>query len=106
MKKILHLLSRVRLKYRRSSTLLKCVLLCAIVMSTVALLTISAATAAEMHKQEQARHNAAALENERQNLQQGISQSGTVEGVLDIAGDELDYEEPGTVYIDIEQLNP
>jgi len=98
MKKILNLLSRVRLKYRRSSPLLKCVLLCAIVMSTVALLTISAATAAELQKQEQARHNAAALENERQNLQQGTS----VEDAAHDAG----YEENGTVYIDIEQLNP
>ncbi len=88
---------RVRLVYRRSSTLLKCVVLATIVFSTLALLTLRFAIL-DAQKQSQAlRTEAAKLEQENQELSRSIAQLGTVQSVTELAGKLLGLVDPDTV---------
>ena len=90
--------SRVRLVFRRSSTLLKCVVLATIVLSTAALLTLRASVLEARAEAEALRAQAAALEQENEQLRQQIDQLGTVQSVIDIAGDELGLVDPNTSF--------
>ena len=90
--------SRIRLVYRRSSPLLKCVVLAAIVLSTAALLTLHF-TIRQTRQQTQAlRAQAAQLEQENQELKQNIAQIGTVQSIKRIATERLDLVDPGTEF--------
>ena len=90
--------SRVRLVFRRSSTLLKCVVLAAIVLSTAALLMLRASIREAQAEVEALRAQAAALENENEQLRQQIDQLGTVQSIKDIAGEELGLVDPNTSF--------
>ena len=103
MEKLLRLLSRIRLKYRRSSTLLKCVLLATILLSSVTLVAISAGIAQQEGKTRDARQEAAALEQENQRLEESTEDLGTVGSAQQIAGEELGLVDKDTVIFDIEQ---
>ena len=89
---------RIRLVYRRSSTLLKCVVLTAIVLSTVAILTLRSSIGQEQAKAEALRTQAAGLEQANGQLQQDIDQLGTVQGIKDIAGEKLGLVDPDTIF--------
>jgi cell division protein FtsL len=90
-------LSRIRLVYRRSSTLVKCVVLAALVLCTLALLTLRHAILDTEHRLEDAREKAAALERENARLEQSIAELGTVQSVTDLAGKLLGLVDPDTV---------
>ena len=90
--------SRIRLVYRRSSTLLKCVVLTAIVLSTVALLTLRISIGQEKEKAEAFRAQAAGLEQANSQLQQDIDQLGTVQSIKDIAGEKLGLVDPDAIF--------
>lgn len=88
---------RVRLVYRRSSTLLKCVVLTTIVFSTLALLTLRFAILDAQRQSEALRDEAAKLEQENQELSRSIAQLGTVQSVTELAGKLLGLVDPDTV---------
>ena len=90
-------LSRIRLVYRRSSTLVKCVVLTALVLCTLALLVLRNEILDTKSQLKDARGKAAALERENDRLEQSISQLGTVQSVTDLAGRLLGLVDPDTV---------
>lgn len=89
--------SRIRLVYRRSSTLLKCVVLTTIVLSTICLMVLRGAILDERNKAEDLRKEAAQLEQKNKRLEQYMSELGTVEGIKNIAFDRLDLVDPDTI---------
>ena len=90
-------LARIRLVYRRSSTLLKCVVLTAIVVSTICLLALRGALVQVQEKTDALRSEAAELEQRNKRLEQYVSGIGTVEGIKNIAYDQLGLVDPDTV---------
>lgn len=102
MKRLRNLLSRIRLVYRRSSTLVKAVVLGTIVLCTTAVVCLSAFTAGQRQQQEQLRQEAAALEQENQDLKDRISILGTVESVKQIANEILGLVDKDTVIFETE----
>ena len=89
--------SRIRLVVRHSSTALKCIVLIAIVLSTMALLALRLAILDAKEKTEALRHEAAALITENSQLEKTISELGTVQSVKDLAGRLLGLVDPDTV---------
>lgn len=90
--------SRIRLVYRRSSTLVKCVVLAAIVLSTVALITLRFALLDTQAKADDLRQQAAALEQDNHRLEQSIAELGTVQGVKRVAIEKLGLVDPNTSF--------
>jgi len=90
-------LRRIRLVYRRSSTLLKCVVLAAIVLCSAVLLCLRFAILEAKEQAEIQRQEAAELEKENSALEVSISQLGTVQSVTDLAGKLLGLVDPDTV---------
>ena len=86
--------SRIRLVYRRSSPLLKCVVLAAIVLATAALLTIHFSIRQTRQQTDTLRAQAARLEQENRELKEYIAQAGTVQSIKRIAMEELDLVDP------------
>ena len=98
--------SRIRLVYRRSSLLLKCVVLVAIILSTAALLTIRYSIRSSQQELEQLRNQAARLEQENQQLDQQTSELGTVDSIKQIAQEELDLVDPDAIIFHTVDENP
>ena len=92
-----NLFSRIRLVYRRSSTLTKCVVLAAIVLSTVALLTLTAAIRDAQAAIEANRIEAAALEQQNTKLEEDIAGLGSLESDKALAEEKLGLVDPDTV---------
>lgn len=92
-----NLFSRIRLVYRRSSTLLKCVVLTAIVLSTVCLIALRGAILETRRKTDELRIQAAELEQRNRRLERYIAGIGTVEGIKNIAADKLGLVDPDTI---------
>lgn len=88
----------IRLIYRRSSTLVKCVVLTAILLSTVALLALRISIQSEQAKQEELKLQQAQLELENRELTKNIAQLGTVESVKRIATLELGLVDPDSQF--------
>lgn len=103
MGKLIDRLKRVRLVYRRSSSLTKTVVLSAIVLSMAALLTLHLTVRAARQEAEDLGRQAAQLEQENQELEENIAGLGSVEGVEQIARDELGLVKPDTVIIEPEE---
>ncbi len=100
-------LSRIRLVYRRSSTLLRCVVLAAVVLSIAAIVALGAVTRQYRMQTEEYRQQAALLEQENRKLEKYISQLGTVQGVKRIAREELDLVDPDDIFFQTnETTNP
>ena len=89
---------RIRLIYRRSSTLVKCVVLATIVLSTVALIALRITIQTERSRQEQLRLEQAQLELENRTLTKSIAELGTVESVKRIATLELGLVDPDSQF--------
>ena len=94
---------RIRLKYRRSSTLVKCMVLAMVVVCTAALLTLRFALLDTKQQLDQKRNEAALLEQENKALERSISQLGSVQSVIELAGELLDLVDPDTVFFTPEQ---
>lgn len=90
-------LERIRLVYRRSSTTVKCVVLAALVLSTLALLVLRYALLETKEQLSDKRNEAAALEQDNRELERAISQLGTVQSVEELAGKLLGLVDPNTV---------
>ena len=102
MKKLRRFLSRIRLVYRRSSTLLKCVVLTTIVLCTIAIITITAATKHEQRKKEAARQQGVLEQQKNDELKEDIANLGTVESIRKIAFEILGLVDPDTLIIETE----
>ena len=89
----------IRLVYRRSSPLLKCVVLAAIVLSTAALLMLHISIRDTRQEIDALRSEAARLEQENNRLEQNIGNLGSVQGVQNTAQEELGLVNPDTVVI-------
>ena len=92
-----NIFSRVRLVYRRSTPLTKCVVLTAIVLSTIALLALRGAILETKEKEAQLQNEVATLEKENKSLLDRISELGTVQSIKDLAGKLLGLVDPDTV---------
>ena len=93
-------LSRIRLVYRRSSPLLKCVVMAAIVLSTVAILALRSSILEMRSNTEQLRQEAAGLEQENQKLEKNIAELGTVQSIKRIAREKLGLVDPDSIFFD------
>ena len=90
---------KFRVEFRSSSTLLKIVVAVLIVFSLSALLALSWMHSG-VREQIQAQKDAAAdLEQENRDLQEKIDNLDSVQGVQDIARDELGLVDPDTIVI-------
>lgn len=92
------LFGNVRIVFRRTSPLVKCVVLATIVLCTVAL--ISLRTAINDSKEREAAYTQKALELAQQNraLTQEIAELGTVESVKRIAERDLGLVDPNSQF--------
>lgn len=88
MEKLIRLLSRVRIKFRRSTSLTKTVVLSAVVLSLAALLTLRLTIDATQAKADALKDEAAQLEQENKDLEDKVDSLGSADGVEDIAKDE------------------
>lgn len=98
--------SRIRLVYRRSSTLLKCAVLAAIILSTAALLTLRFSIQRNQQQLEQLRTQAARLEQENQDLVRYTDEIGTVQSIQRIAQEELGLVDPDAIIFHTVDENP
>ena len=91
--------SRIRLVYKRSSTLTKVLVLVAVVLSTVALLSLRGLILETEAKNAALLQQAAQLEGENAQLEQNIDSLGTLDSVIRIARELLGLEDPDTVIL-------
>ena len=98
MKAIRTPLGHIRLIYRRSSMLTKCVVLAAIVLSTLALIALRISIQTQQARQQQLQEQAAQLEYENYQLTRQIAEIGTVESVKRIATEELGLVDPDSQF--------
>lgn len=88
----------IRLIYRRSSSLVKCAVLAAIVLSTVALIALRISIQSEQGQQEQLQLQQAQLQQENLELTRSIAELGTVESVKRIATLQLGLVDPDSQF--------
>ena len=93
-----HPLRNIRLVYRRSSTLVKCVVLTAILLSTAALLILRITIQNEQSKQAELQLQAAQLEQDNKTLTRNIAELGTVQSVKRIATLQLGLVDPNSQF--------
>ena len=97
---------KFRLVYRRSSTLLKCVVLAAIVLCTVCLMFLRGRLLSEKAQGSDLRAQAAELERENEKLQKDTEDLDTVDGVKRLAMEFLELVAPDTIIFQIDESNP
>lgn len=93
-----NLLHRVKLVYRRSPPLLKCVVLVTMVLSLAALLTLRISLLDQQERNRELQNQAAELEAENQKLEEDISHVGSQEGIEQIAGEKLGLVDPDSSF--------
>ena len=90
---------RYRLVLIRTHPLVKAMILAAVVLSTVALITLRASIEDNRGKYEAMRQYAITLEGDNQDLDQRIRELGSIESALRIAMEELGLVLPDSVVI-------
>lgn len=90
--------SHIRLIYRRSSTLVKCAVLAAIVLSTAALIVLRISIQSAKGQQADLQQQAIQLEQENRALTRQIAELGTVESIKRIATLELGLVDPNSQF--------
>lgn len=103
MNRIRRFLRRIRLVYRRSSTLTKAVVLSAVVLSMAALIAVKLSSDAAQDRIQDLKDQAAQLEQENQKIEENIDGLGSADSVEQIAKDELGLVDPDTVVIEPEE---
>ncbi len=93
--------SRFRLVYRRSPLLLKCVVLATIVFSIAALTVIRMDISQWQEQADRNRVYAAQLEQENARLEEKLQQKDTVDGIRQIAEDDLGLVDPDAVFFSV-----
>ena len=90
---------KFRVEFRSSSNLLKTVVAVLIVFSMAALLALSWMKSGLREQTQAQKDAAAALEQENRDLQEKIDNVDTVQGVQDIAREEMGLVDPNTIVI-------
>ena len=93
-------LRNVQVKFRRSRPITKILVIAAIVLSTVALLTLRWVQNDIERNTQEMREEAAELVKENAELEQKKDNAGSVQGVMDIAESELGYVDPDAVFFE------
>lgn len=88
----------IRLIYRRSSMLVKCVVLVTVLLSTAALLALRISIQSQQSQQQDLQQQAAKLEQENRALTKSIAELGTVESIRRIATLELGLVDPDSQF--------
>ena len=88
---------RIRLVYRRTSTPVKCMILAAILVSTITLLGLTGEIRNAKAAAEANRIEAAELEKKNEELTEDIDALGSVDSDKQIAEEELGLVDPNTV---------
>ncbi|MCD7859717.1 MAG: cell division protein FtsL [Firmicutes bacterium] len=91
---------RIRFRVRRGSRLVRAVLIAAVSLSVVAIVVLSISLRAALREQADLRQQAADLEEENSRLEEKIDALGSVDGVAQIAQDELGLVDPDTIIIE------
>lgn len=102
MAKIPNPFSRVKIEFRRSRPLTKIVVCSAIVLSMAALITLRLAQDHIQAQTDEMRSQAAYIEHENAELDDRIENLDSVQGVEQIAKEELGLVHPDTVIVDPE----
>ncbi len=89
--------SRIRLKYRHSSTTLKCILLITLVVCIVALLALRVALMDAKAQQQALAQEQAQLEQENSALEDDIAQLGTIQSIKELAAKLFGLVDPDSV---------
>ena len=90
--------SHIRLVYRRSSILVKSVVLATLVVSILALVILRISIQSQKSQQAELEHKAAVLEQENRVLAKQIAELGTVESVKRIATLQLGLVDPDSQF--------
>ena len=90
----------IKVEYTRSHPLTKVVVITLILVCTAALITLSITGSQLKRELAQLREEAAILAAENAELKEKLENLGSVEGVEDIAREELDMVDPDTIVID------
>ena len=94
--------SKFKLVYRRSNPLVKIMASAAIVFSMLAILTLILIRGSVEEKTSQLRQEASRLEQANAALEAKIAVLGSVQGVRQMAEEELGLVSPGTIFIDVQ----
>lgn len=94
-----NLTSRIRLVYKRSSTLTKVAVCAAVVLSVAALLMLRSATLDVQADKDALQQQAQQLEQEKNQLNDKIDSLGSADSVEQIAKDELGLVNPDTTIL-------
>ncbi len=87
---------KYRVVFKKTSPLVKAVILIAIVLSTIALVTLHATIEQDRSQYEAMREHAGMLEENNQSLMQQIDEKDTLETIIQIAMERLGLVLPGT----------
>ena len=87
----------IKVKYRRSSTLVKCVVLTTVILCTIVLLALRFEFLDTLEKKPALKEEAAAIQQENDSILQRIEELGTVESIKELAGKLLGLVDPDTV---------
>ena len=90
----------VQIVFRKGKVLTKVVVMVTIVLSMAALITLRLSQDRVLEQTDQMRQEAAALEYENAQLTEKIDSANTVQGVEQIAQEELELVSPDTILID------
>ena len=91
-------LRNVQIKIRRSKPITKIVVIVAIVLFTVALLTLRWVQSDIQRNTQEMKEEAGQLIEENKALDEKIENADSVQGIMDIAEAELDYVDPDTTF--------
>ena len=91
---------KIRVKFRKASLPLKIVVLAMVVLSMAALLLVWLYKQDAQKEYDKLRDQAITLEQENNRLQQAIDKLGTVQGIAQIAQEQLGLVDPDTVIIE------
>ena len=97
MAKIKEFFSRIQITYRRIGNGDKIMVIVAIVLCMGALITLRLSMNDLKNRTEDLRQTAAELEEANVDLREDIDQLGSMQSIVEIAEDELDLVQPGTV---------
>lgn len=92
-------LGTIKFKYRRSSKIIKIVVLITVVLSIAALLMLNFSINVTQEETERLRQEAIGLEQEQSRLELYIQELGTIRGIIRLAQEKLGLIEPGSVII-------
>ena len=91
---------KYRLVFKKTSPFVKAVIVIAILLSTIALVTLHATIAERKAEYEQLRQEAGKLEENNENLTHQIEEMGTLESIIRIAMERLGLVLPDTTIFD------